>query len=45
MRRRTGRCGEERSSVIPAALYDGKGGRKEDKVKNWTILVSKEAVQ
>ena len=26
--RRTGRCGEERSSVIPASLYDGKSQRK-----------------
>ena len=27
-RRRTGRCGEERSSVIPATLRDGKSQRK-----------------
>ena len=27
-RRRTGRCGEERSSVIPATLHDGKSQRK-----------------
>ena len=27
-RRRTGRCGEERSSVIPATLLDGKSQRK-----------------
>ena len=28
LRRRTGRCGEERSSVIPATLHDGKKQRK-----------------
>ena len=27
-RRQTGRCGEERSSVIPATLHDGKSQRK-----------------
>ena len=28
LRRRTGRCGEERLSVIPATLHDGKKQRK-----------------
>ena len=37
--RRTGRCGEEKSAVIPAILHDGKSQRKSKKEKGYASSI------